>query len=891
MSREGSYRWTPLEVEWRLVRHYLHTDGPGGAGPLRYIDASDLELAEVFGTSIPSDAIAILYDGCNCDGRIARVLSEGWQAHWPDPRAPGFFRYLILTCTVVALADMDKNSQEFSRNLQRLFNTTRSFSSRRALPDLWDKLAEWCEIRRKQGEPIRQFDLPERGPGIHLGLTNAISFPNWRDVLHMRNELERRGRIVQRLENPTDAARLLCPSVTVQSGYTPAMIAAAREYYDLYLSRASLLHLHPFWATVCRALHLSRSKTHRHALSIRIELELAALAEDTELSVSAHDAAGGTAVDSPAPYVYKLEEAIKRMATWGADLAAASRWRQAFTSGAIAFAQERFGVWTASEAAPSSHNSWLYLIEARRKAALQAIPFGRQRWITSGWLLVGPYHGVDALEVHTKFGLPQRGASEGAAPPFLFEDGVRTSVGWLGRIALLPRIWRQSAGSIELLPCDEETVSPRMTDIGGGWSAIEANYALDGSYRVRLEEGVHGTVALAIESRVRFVADSPEHPHLASPSLSWRDEPEYREAALTEELRANHHCDVQLCGHDEASLQRFDDFLELLYARGRRGWAESDLVAAVATILPGPSPWDIIRALQEGGWVRRTVSVSWRASRWWLVHPHLVPLSSRDDGPVMLGGAAPSVVRRRFTSTTTTLGGRTAVRSGLGPMSPVIVIATGVDVERLATELGWPKDRPRLAQGLTAPACWPVADVDVGQHHLHREWDWMFGRFIDQALLKQKYPVSLTWWRRMESDRPDLYLVESRSKLPFTTSSRPMALAEAFRQARQPMFELEGSTLLRCSKEGHLPLHLAQALGLLTLRRGGPIRIGDAWTYSYLTCKDGTALVSSCLGNYFLKTSAVPDAAYDAATISSVVGRARHRGGRPSGRPWSSVWI
>lgn len=890
MQYEGLCRGTPLEVERRLVRHYLHTDGAGGAGPIRYIDATDLELTEVFGTSSPSEAIRILYDGCNGDDRIARVLSEGWDGHWPDANAPGFFRYLILTCTVVALADTDRDSQEFGRNLQQLFNTTRTFSSRRALPELWTKLAAWCEIRRQQGEPIRQLDLPERGPGIHLGLTNAISFPNWRDVRHLRNELEQRVSIVQGLKDPADAARRLCSKITGDLGYSSAMVAAAREYYSFYMSQASLLHLHPFWATVCRALHSARAKPHQQAYSVRIELELAALVEDTELSISAYDPVTAEIGDPPDPYICRVEEAVKRLGAWGGDLVATTRWREAFDAGVVAFTQERFGVWSASEADPSTHDAWLYLIDAKRISALRTVPITRQRQITPDWRLVGPLRNAEAQEVHAQLNLRRRDTSESAAPPFRFEDGVRTPAGWLGRITLLPRVWRQSTGSIDLLPCDEITARPMVSDIGGGWSAIEAVEALSGSYRVRLEEGVQGAVALAVERRVQFIADSPEHPDLTSPTRRWQEDPECIPTLWANEPREVLRAETESHGHDGQPLRQFDDFLELFYARGRRGWSERDLADAIETLLPGPSPWDVMRALLEAGWAQRTIAVSWRASRWWLVAPNLVPLSSYANGPVMLGGAAPAAVRRRFVSTTMTLGGKSSVRSGVGPMSPVVTLATGVDLELLATELKWPIERPQSGHGLTAPACWPKVDTDTDRHRLHREWDWKFGRFKDLTPPRQEYPIRLTWWRRAEGDRPDLYVVEGRSKIPFTTSSRPVALAEAFRQGRQPMFKLEGEALLRIPGEGYLPLHLAKAISLLTLRCGGPVRIGNSWTYSYPTRRDGIALICSSLGRYFVKTEAVGNTPRDDLAMSSIIARARHRGGRPSRRLRGSLW-
>lgn len=877
-------RGSPLEVERRLVQHYLYRDGAGGAGPLRYIDASDVELAEAFNASSAEEALRILYEGCGGDDSIARVLAEGWHARWPDPGAPGYFRYLVLTCTVVALADADENSQEFSRNLQRIFRTKKHIGSRRALTGLWAALAHWCLAQRSAGHPIREFNLPDRRPGgIHIGWTYAISFPNWRDVFHLRRYLESNRRIVVALKGPQDAARLLCAIVTDHRTFTPAMIAAAGEYYSLYQSQASLLYLHPFWAAVCTTLPTSQGKPHRRAPSVRIELEFSAVPEDTQLSVTAYRDELTVALDLPAPFTCPLGEAIERLETWGNEIPAAIRWRESLENGAVAFAESRYGVWAACDEPISAHNRWLFLIRSER-VDVQSTLRGSQVQIAPGWFLVGPIRDDDAKYTHSMLSLHRRTSAYVAAPPLRLEGGVHTSVGWLGRPSLLPRVLRQGHGSIALLPESANSAQPSVDDLGCRPCAIRAKEALDGGYRLRLQEQVPGGTALAIEQRVRFVANAPEHIDLGHPGLAWQDDSEFDDRVGWTEFGAHRGKGIMVSrASDESPHQGFDDFLELVYASGRRGWGERELIEAISTLLPGPSPWDVLRALIEAGWLRKTTSIAWRASRLWLVRPHLMQLSPEDDGPLVLAGAAPAVVRQRFISTATTLGGEVAVRGASGGMMPSIVVAHGASGAELARELGWPIERALFAQPVAAPGCWPQFDSDVGRHRLYREWDWMLGRFVDPSGSTNEKPVRLTWWRRPEGDRADLYMVAGRTPNTLTTLSRTVALAEAFRQFRQPMFSVEEDVMIRSSREGYLPMHLAKSLGIMTLRHGGPMRIGHVWTYSYPTCGKGVALVSLYLGRHFLK-SAGGNNEMNTPSASTLVGHARHRGGRLGGR-------
>lgn len=87
------------EVEAKLVHHYLHTEGAGGAGPLKFIDASEAELQEALGTNDPKSAMRMLLAACG-EEETVRVLERGWTGQRLDTEAPGFFRFLVLTCAV-----------------------------------------------------------------------------------------------------------------------------------------------------------------------------------------------------------------------------------------------------------------------------------------------------------------------------------------------------------------------------------------------------------------------------------------------------------------------------------------------------------------------------------------------------------------------------------------------------------------------------------------------------------------------------------------------------------------------------------------------------------------------------------------------------------------------
>lgn len=108
------------------------------------------------------------------------------------------------------------------------------------------------------------------------------------------------------------------------------------------------------------------------------------------------------------------------------------------------------------------------------------------------------------------------------------------------------------------------------------------------------------------------------------------------------------------------------------------------------------------------------------------------------------------------------------------------------------------------------------------------------GRFEAKTSAEDS-PVELIRHRREAADRADLYTVRSGSAAepPWVGVSRTAAILETYRRARLPMFEVRGSWLLRLPQDGYLPLPIAEAAALRTLRASGPYLDGERWTYAY----------------------------------------------------------
>ena len=88
------------QIEEALVGHYLRSDGPCGSSPVRFLDVTDEELGAalsglVQGTDV-KDALIRSFSPLEVKDAFAsaKVSAIGSED------APGWFRYLILSCVV-----------------------------------------------------------------------------------------------------------------------------------------------------------------------------------------------------------------------------------------------------------------------------------------------------------------------------------------------------------------------------------------------------------------------------------------------------------------------------------------------------------------------------------------------------------------------------------------------------------------------------------------------------------------------------------------------------------------------------------------------------------------------------------------------------------------------
>lgn len=869
-----------LLVESALTNYYLRSDGPFGAGAVRYIDASPPQLRIALDLENDVDPLKTLARACGGAIVMARVLARGVNGKTKSEEGPGYFRHLVLTCAVVASADANTKTQEFGENLALAFESPNWFTNRAALPQLWVRLRDWCNRRRAGGAPYRNMVLPEPGTGKYLGLTNAIAFPGWRDVARLRSLVERRSEYL-RVSEPSVAAKLLCPVIENSSEFSAAMRSASTEYQQLYWAKASLLEYHRFWLALRYVLDPRRLSKQRLDAKPRLELRFGPDDNDVELQLVSTNA--DESFDEDGNLEGCPDDVLRSIASWLAKKALANAGKAlsgAVLSGVVPLIEERFGLWVSSEAAPNLPVRCLLLVTQKRQE------FARMwgvtpRAIGDEWMVTGPIPARDVPAVYQYLNYPLGDSASALYRPLRVLGGVKTGPGFLGRGAFLPQVLIRGPGVPRFESLSPGGVVPPLVAENEHTWRIDSDRSLAGQYRIRLEEDLlAGAEPLAIEKDITFFLDAIEHEQInQADETRSRKTPEFGE--YNERPLAAFVFDFT----QEVSLKSnisncFDDFLEAVYAGGRAGWSEQALLTMTRQMLGtnGPSPWDVLRGLEECGWLVSTDNLGWRSRRWWLCKPSLMKSTCIDGASTaLLRGSAPTAVRRRFTNTAIAAGFTVEARPGVGDCSADSILAIGGDFGKLSSELGWPiLDTMQIATSL-APQCWPAEPADESRHRRASKWSWSLGRFTND-LSSPNEVVTLERFRRDRADRADLFVVtENRVGYKYVTSSRVVAVAEAYRRAKVALFDMKQDVLVRTAQDGHLPLALGFGGNLSAYRNSGPILIDGVWRYAYPTSSQLLDDLRRVLGSTFVTEVSAVDTKNDVSSRVEALATLRHR--------------
>ncbi|MCJ2105399.1 hypothetical protein MKK70_08405 [Methylobacterium sp. E-041] len=360
--------------------------------------------------------------------------------------------------------------------------------------------------------------------------------------------------------------------------------------------------------------------------------------------------------------------------------------------------------------------------------------------------------------------------------------------------------------------------------------------------------------------QVAFTPNAQPHRDLAGDDVGeilsdWSDEPDVAPTAGR----------IPLDPIWEEADGTLPDLIEAVYAGGRRGWDEGDLVGIVGEAFgDAVDPWIMLRLLRDATLIQPRLRHRWRGRIWTLRAPALAPF----QGGAIVQGAVCEAEAELFRKAASTLGGRPFRNHGTLGLSPPIIGCVGGDLPALAGRLGW-----RLEEAGTSAGPAPMAFRETSHALLGKEaasrWDWDLAKFVADGR-RGDGAVSLTRFVQAACRDHDVYQICAAGR-EHRLMSRDAAVVLAHCLARRPLFTVSDGILEARVRGAFLPDGIAAALRLSSLANPG-------WAdgvYRYRLSPEQAAQLA------ILLPGAVPGIAHAAVmSVADELAFARHSSGR-----------
>lgn len=771
-------------VEKQLTSYYL----TGPDCELRFIDASPRELTEILGVD-EQLVTQHLVSACGGPKRIISVLAGRENRFNTDGNVPGFFRFLVLSCHIACMIDTKSINKNFRTNFASIIKSPYPITNLSGLPALWQELKKWCANR----PACKRLIIPTGNLyHTHIGSTQAISFPIWRDKGPLSRLLYCHDRSKKLNGETIELEKYLVRRSTQLNSdeFSEAFRAAWSEFYGLYIKADTRRRSHRFWKMLESFDVAATTSVSRYVLRLRnidfqwqMSFENDLDPKSTTLLVGSIDDVldslkARVMITDPNSLILKLLMAC--------DLAI--------------FIPEGFGTYTADVSknvktggAIVGKNSLL----ANIKAA----------WRSDSWSLwiFNDAEQFNDILVSLKELVPTYNTliEQAIMPLWQLTGGIIHGSEILNYKELLPVIASLEPGIMVIEQNGREQRKPVIP--GDHWHLADASLG-NGEVLISL----HGE---AQPSRRRFflVSPSPEHPYLAK--LNDADWDNVHELGYNRQgiVAPQHQKTYRPKSVSQATA--LNPLLEALYFKGQNGWPECHLIPFLRGVVISSSPWAILRTLEESGWLEVRQSCGWGVRKWFLKPPELIKLP---DG-LLLAGASPEIIRKRFVSVVEKLGGDVQIHHGLGSFSPTLMRAQCIDANQVAKELTWPLKniKPLLLE--PAPKCWStdVRSLRYGGYveNITESWNWKLGRFVGGNHESRFNGVTLRAHQPLRRHLRKLYSISLQPNAePLVFSSRVSAILEAHRMASHPLFHFDGWRLHRTGADGYLPLVIARLM-------------------------------------------------------------------------------
>jgi len=815
-----------------LTDHYLRSDGPYGGSPITFLDATPVELAAASGRGWePEDAARAFLAHFNTaavqgwlGGKYSSVSAEG--------SVPGYFRFLVLTCLVAALNESVGSTHNFRVRLGEALQTGTTFSAVEGVNDLWLQLTKWCDKRRERGAPIRRLILPEAGRMKLIGYAVRIAFPAWRDQVSFKRLLSdipvnirnSPQRLVSELKRPQNW--IIIPE---------AIRAACDDFESLLSSGQRLLSSHRFWTLVKSTEELLLVGTPLNQLNgWRLEVSFSGVDEDVvefKLFLGGRQRLSHSVECEPV-FSGSLSRLISLSTEKIPKVLAKS-----IESGALVFWQNSNACWVFHDQGVPE-DALMIVIARSGSAAIRLAVSTSWNPIDKDWYVSTPLNSADTAALKNNTGLSLKSTENLLVIKVV--GGVKTARQvYLGRPRFLPAVIASSTSHASIYSTDSGFDQLSLSGAAPKW-CLESETILNGTWRLAVNEG-----KLDFDTNLSFEADAPEKFELDT---------NLTKGFVIEEEISLQESEIHLASGSPASTSPWSetsliaDIMEVVYAGAGSGWAESDLVPLIQSVLPHKSMvWDILRSLAEAGWIKPHISEAWRARKWMLCAPKIISVGSENN---VIEGAVGAAALKRLSRVVEVNGGVLFMRGSTSSLVPPAIVVQNMDAGTLSKLTGWPEQKSLWPTISSAPQCWAQEKRTCDGRRQVGTWSFEKGLFlpVGQIIIDKESVPSIERWARDRQDDRDVYKVEY-ARRHFITTSRTAAILEGYRLKRAALFNWSGNQFTRKSRSGYLPLPVARVLRLSTLACSGVQEVSPGkWSYTYPATKEAGMWVAGLFG-------------------------------------------
>lgn len=833
------WKGTVWEYELLLTEHYLRSDGPLGAAPLRFIDVNDEELAQALKISNVDEARKKFLGSFNAS-LVQDVLSGRLQPSAPSEiESPGWFRFLILTCVIASISSEQSTIGDFRDRLAEQLKTNINFDQLSGVTILWEKLVLWCENKHKEGRPFKKIILPELGSWRQIGYSLKISFPSRRELDRIQKVF---GPKKLNLSNVSTLLKAIQDEI-YNHNWSNAFISAFNDFRDIVTQGNRVLEEHPLVLVMKKTSNLYYNGTPKKILLVSISTNID---NETICTITFSDEKTKEIIEQN-HFTILLGEVCKAdldirdfirilpkicMLNGRDDLA----W--SYHDGIFVFEELDWGQWNFTRTPSNDLVRLLIRPDLIGKA-------DNLKGSSFEWMLTDPvsYNYASKLLITLK---NQNNSKDKILPRPTLSGGIKVGNIYLGLPCCIPNITASKFCDVALQGNEHNSGNLFLEYDEHNHLHIKATTKINGRWILKVSENSVPVIDLSLKFTDKAIEHAPEAYKIDK--NNWISEVQSKFVGVkTKIIPANFN--TYSYYYDDTIIE---DFCEAIYAGGINGWDENKLLPFIKRFFNSTelSSWDVLRLLEDVGWLTPRTSSSWKARRWYLKKPSLFIYS---DDLLVLEGATCCSFRERFKFIVEENNGRVEYVRPIDGWSIPTMIAF-VDFKKISNlfEIDILTDSSLILPKSSEKIIFAESDYTTLSRQVKSSWSWSLGKFTYKTIKDEE--IALDRLCHNGDRSPDIFRLKKHNGHDILLQSRTTAIIEAYKFAKKPMFEFRNNSqeLLRLTSEGGFTREICR---YLRLRHGvGAFlkQVNNKWEYYYTADHSDITLLKKWYGHYII---------------------------------------